>query len=195
MLTYALPLCLVLLFALQHQEALAADADAWKSQIIYFLITDRFSPSPGVAPSTACKPTDWNNGASGYVCNEVSYSSRYILYETYNHCECIQQGVSYNLKPANSLCWSYASLSVSLYSRTPCIRATKRQTQQVCSATAPGSLSNACVHMCLHLAGSWSGITSKLDYIKDLGMTAVSSGRSSRTSERQYNSTASSTCT
>jgi hypothetical protein len=55
----------LLLFAacclLLQQQAAAADADEWRQQVIYFLLTDRFAPSPGVKPGT-CALHDWNNG-------------------------------------------------------------------------------------------------------------------------------------
>jgi hypothetical protein len=41
--------------------SLAADADAWKSRIIYFTLTDRFARSPG-SSSAECQLTGWNNG-------------------------------------------------------------------------------------------------------------------------------------
>jgi hypothetical protein len=41
--------------------SLAADADAWKSRIVYFTLTDRFAKTPG-SPSGDCQLTGWNNG-------------------------------------------------------------------------------------------------------------------------------------
>jgi hypothetical protein len=45
------------------RAAMAADANAWKSQIMYFLLTDRFAQSPGTKPGSSCDLTGWNNGA------------------------------------------------------------------------------------------------------------------------------------
>lgn len=42
--------------------ALAADADGWRSQIIYFLLTDRFAQPPGSPTPAPCKLTEWNGG-------------------------------------------------------------------------------------------------------------------------------------
>jgi hypothetical protein len=62
--------CLLLLAGLQA-TALAADVDAWKSQIIYFLITDRFAQSPGTTPGGPCRLTNWNNGEESLRSHEV----------------------------------------------------------------------------------------------------------------------------
>lgn len=51
-----------LLLLMGLRLTLAADAEAWKSQILYFIITDRFAQAPGVKPSEPCKLTGWNNG-------------------------------------------------------------------------------------------------------------------------------------
>ncbi|KAF8055834.1 SPAC27E2.01 [Scenedesmus sp. PABB004] len=42
--------------------AAGKDADAWKSQVIYFLLTDRYAQAPGSTPGGPCKLTGWNNG-------------------------------------------------------------------------------------------------------------------------------------
>lgn len=57
--------CLLLLTGLQ--AALAADAQAWKGQIVYFLLTDRFAQAPGSTPGGPCKLTGWNNGEARHA--------------------------------------------------------------------------------------------------------------------------------
>lgn len=52
----------LLLLALAFRLSSAADAEGWKSQILYFAITDRFAQAPGVKPLGPCKLTGWNNG-------------------------------------------------------------------------------------------------------------------------------------
>lgn len=60
---------------LLQQQAAAADADAWRQQVIYFLLTDRFAPSPGVKPGP-CSLHDWNNGRCSNSSSSCPENSR-----------------------------------------------------------------------------------------------------------------------
>ncbi|WIA17732.1 hypothetical protein OEZ85_009247 [Tetradesmus obliquus] len=64
--------CLLVLAGLQA-TVLAADADAWKSQVIYFLLTDRFAQTPGTTPGGPCRLTNWNNGTWAGITSKLDY--------------------------------------------------------------------------------------------------------------------------
>ena len=106
-------------------DTLAGDgsAAAWQGEIIYSLMTDRFSLSPDVqGPSVACHLADWNNG------------ERY-------------RGLNAG--------WLHATIAL------------------LGRASATGACITSMLAAATAAAGSWAGISSRLDYIKQLGMTAV----------------------
>lgn len=129
---------------------------------VYFLLTDRFAPSPGVAP-TPCKLLEWNNGV---VSRQYRLRAGFVRSELRDHSR------RYPRNPPPSC----RTLPLPLPRPHPHVR----RDQQIHFSDLMG-----CAHACAYAggaggvlpAGSWAGITGSLDTLQDLGMTAVSSSQ------------------